>query len=130
MPVRTAINHEDDITEHTATGVIIDEEMFGAQTEFYENGPTRLQLWDMTDCSVTEVTIGGMRSFIAKAAELGRSRTNGRTAVIVNSDLQYGLGRMAEMFAEFVSIPFAFRIFKSRTDALAWLNSESKDENE
>ena len=55
MPVRTAINHEDDITEHTATGVIIDEEMFGAQTEFYENGPTRLQLWDMTGCEVTEV---------------------------------------------------------------------------
>lgn len=50
--------------------------------------------------------------------------------MIVRSDLQYGLGRMAEVFGEFVSVPFDFRIFKDRTDALAWLNSESKDENE
>lgn len=76
MPVRTVINHGDDITEHIATGAVIDKEMFGAQTEFYENGPTRLQLWDMTGCVMTEVTIGGMRSFIARAAELGRSRNS------------------------------------------------------
>lgn len=68
MPVRTVIDLERDITEHIATGEVTDEEMFAAQAEFYENGPTTLQLWEMSECSVKGVTIGGIRSFIERAA--------------------------------------------------------------
>lgn len=124
MPVNTVIDRENDITRHIASGEVSDEEMFAAQKEFYENGPTRLQLWEMSECSVKDVTIGGMRTFIEKAAQLGKARENGRTAVIVSSQLQYGLARMAEAFGEFASLPFEFHAFKDRDTALAWLNGE------
>lgn len=124
MPVRTDINQEADFTEHIATGDVCDSEMFAAQTEFYENGPTRLQLWDMSRCAVKEVTIGGMRTFIERAARQGKVRKNGRTAVIVSSQLQYGLARMAEIFGEFAHMPFEFRVFKDREEAVDWLNEE------
>ncbi len=122
MPVRTVIEHEKEITEHIASGEVIDDEMFEAQREFYENGPTRLQLWDMTQGSVTSVTIGGMRTFIGRAALKGKARKDGKTAVIVSSQLQFGLARMAEAFGEFVSLPFAFRVFRERAEALAWFD--------
>ena len=128
MPVRTVIDIENDITEHIASGSVLDEEMFGAQEEFYGQGPTRLQLWDMSESSVSSVTVGGMRKFIEKAAKLGRARENGRTAVIVGSELQYGLGRMSESIADLVSIPFAFHVFKEREKALAWFNEETEDD--
>jgi len=128
MPVKTVIDQERDITEHIASGDVIDDEMFEAQREFYDNGPTSLQLWDMTECSVTGVTIGGMRTFIEKASRQGVARKNGKTAVVVNSQLQYGLARMAEAFAEFASIPFAFRVFRERDEAVVWLKEESKGE--
>jgi len=122
MPVRTLINHEDGLTEHIATGDVIDDEMFEAQREFYEEGPTRFQLWDMTGCSLEGITIGGMRRFIEKAARLGQVRKDGKTAVVVGSQLQYGLARMAETFAEFASLPFAFHVFRSIEEARAWLD--------
>jgi hypothetical protein len=125
MPVRTEIDRENDITEHIATGDVIDEEMFSAQNEFYGDGPTRLQLWDMSGCVVTGVTIGGMRTFIEQAALKGRTRENGKTAVITGSELQFGLARMAETFAEFANIPFEFRVFRDRAGALAWLKEEA-----
>ncbi len=128
MPVRTVVDEERDITEHIASGEVIDDEMFEAQREFYDNGPTTLQLWDMTECSVAGVTIGGMRTFIDKAARKGKMRKNGRTAVAVSSQLQYGLARMAEAFAEFASIPFAFRVFRERDEAVIWLKEESEEE--
>ena len=78
----------------------------------------------MSECSVRGVTIGGMRTFIEKAAQLGKVRENGRTAVLVNSQLQYGLARMAETFGEFASLPFEFHVFKDRETAMAWLNGE------
>ena len=125
MPVKTVIDHENDITRHIASGEVSDEEMFAAQKEFYENGPTTLQLWEMSKCSVKEVTIGGMRTFIERAAQLGKARENGRTAVIVSSQLQYGLARMAEAFGEFASLPFEFHAFKDCDTALVWLNGET-----
>ena len=129
MPVKTVIDLGKDFTEHIATGDVIDEEMFEAQRDFYENGPTRFQLWDMTGCSVTLVTIGGMRTFIERAAQKGKARKNGKTAVIVSSQLQFGLARMAEAFGEFSSLPFAFHIFREREGALAWFNEDSKGES-
>ena len=124
MPISTKIDLEADFTEHIATGELRDDEMFAAQKDFYENGPTRLQLWNMSGCVVTGVTIGGMRTFIESAARHGKVRQSGKTAVIVSSQLQYGLARMAEAFGEFANIPFAFRVFKDREDAVDWLNEE------
>jgi len=122
MPVRTVIDLEKGITKHVATGDVVNDEMFEAQREFYETGPTLLQFWDMAECSVTDITVGGMRTFIERASRKGQARKDGKTAVVVSSQLQYGLARMAEAFGEFVSLPFAFRVFKDRDEALAWLN--------
>ncbi len=126
MPVITDINQKIDFTEHIATGDVRDDDMFSAQKEFYENGPTRFQLWDMTGCVMTGITMGGMRTFIERAAQYGKVRENGKTAVIVSSQLQFGLARTAEAFGEFSSIPFAFQVFKDRAEALAWLNGKTE----
>lgn len=122
MPVKTVIDLEKDITKHIATGDVIDNEMFEAQREFYENSPTRLQFWDMTDGNVTGVTIGGMRTFIERDARKGKARKDGKTAVVVSSQLQFGLARMAEVFGELASLPFAFRVFRDRAEAISWLH--------
>jgi hypothetical protein len=124
MPVRTVIDKEKDIIEHIATGDVVDDEMFEAQREFYENSPTRLQIWDMTEGNVTGVTIGGMRTFVERDSRKGQARKDGNTAVVASTQLQFGLARMAEAFGEFVSLPFAFRVFKDRAEAFTWLNEE------
>jgi hypothetical protein len=124
MPVRTIDHTEKDLTEHIATGDVLDEEMFEAQRQFFEKGPTRLQLWDLTECSMAGITMGGMRTFIEKATRFGKARKNGRTAVVVSTQLQYGLARMAETFTELASVPYEVQVFRSKEEAHAWLNEE------
>jgi hypothetical protein len=126
MPITTRKSISDELTEHIVTDVVTDNEIFACETDFYRNGPTKLQLWDMSDANLSQITTEGMRRFIIRTARLGQQRQGGRTAVIVQSKLQYGLGRMAEVLGEFASLPFDFSLFHERTDAIAWLKEESK----
>ena len=123
MPIKTIKKPEEDLTEHIVTGEVTDKEMFDCEREFYLSGPTKHQLWDMTGSKLTKVTVDGMRQFIARSSRLGKARTGGRTAVLVKSQIQYGLGRMAEAFSEFESLPFDLRLFRDRAKALDWLKS-------
>jgi hypothetical protein len=122
MPIESIRHSSSDITEHIATGVITDDDMFARQKDFLENNLTKSELWDMSGSKLSKVTIEGMRQFMNRAAQLGEPRRGGKTAVVVHSTLQYGLGRIAEVFSEFIQLPFEFRIFKLRDDAIAWLN--------
>ncbi len=128
MPIKTTRDRSNELTEHVVSGVVVDDEMFACQKEFYEGGPTHLQLWDMTATDLAKITTEGLRRFVGRAAVLGEARRGGRTAVIVQSGEQYGLARMAEVFGEFESLPFAFAVFRSRDEALAWLMADSRSE--
>ena len=121
MSIRTIRDSANKLTEHIVTGVVTDEEMFACQTEFFKKVPSLLELWDMSGADLSQITTDGMREFVGRAARLGEARKGGRTAVIVKSPLQFGLGRMAVVFGELFSLPFAFRLFKQRADAVDWL---------
>jgi hypothetical protein len=123
MPIKTIKKVEEDFTEHIVSGEVTDKEMFDCEKEFYLSGPTKLQFWDMTKSKLTKVTVDGMRQFVARTSRLGKSRAGGRTAVLVQSQIQFGLGRMAEAFGDFESLPFEFRIFREREEAIRWLHS-------
>ncbi len=127
MPVKSIRDDSTQITEHIATGMITDDEMFTSQKEFLEHNPTKLELWDMTASDLSKITIPGMRKFMYRAAQRGEVRRGGKTAVIVQSKLQYGIGRIAEVFAEFINFPFEFRLFNQRDEGISWLKEESKD---
>ena len=128
MPITTKKSIKEDLTEHVVTGEVFDKEMFECEKQFYDSGPTNLQLWDMSAAKLTNITIEGMRQFMARSARLGKIRSSGRTAVVVKSQLQYGLGRVGETFGEFESLPYSFRLFKDRNEALDWLKRKSSDD--
>jgi hypothetical protein len=121
MPIATTQDFDHDLTVHVATGAITDEEMFGTLEGFYAGRVTRLLLWDMSQADLRTTTADTLRRFVQRAAELGASRSGGKTAVITSTALQYGLARMSEAFARMESAPYEFRAFKSQNEALAWL---------
>ena len=127
MSIETTRDADQDLTTHVVTGFVSEEEMHGALEDFYEGQPTALVLWDMSQAEVAHVTPEMLQKFVHRAAELGVSRRGGRTAVIASGDLQFGLGRMSETFAEIESTPFSFCVFRSRQDAMRWLVSDDID---
>lgn len=52
-------------------------------------------------------------------------RGKGRTALVVDTELKYGLGRMASTFAEIEATPWDIEVFENMDAALSWI-SESK----
>ena len=126
MPIKTTINRSEDLTEHCVTGDITREDIFACQQEFYDGDPTMLQLWDMP-ASNLQLTYDEIREFVRRAVILGETRRGGRTAVVVNSQVQFGLGKMAEAFGQFESLPFDFQMFYDRSEAIVWLQKRMDD---
>ena len=121
MPIETTRDQGQNITKHVVKGSVSEEEMYSALEDFYAHEPTLYLLWDMSQAELEHVTPDILKKFCKRAVELGKRRQNGRTAVITPGDLQYGLGRMSEVFFGLDSAPFNFKAFRSQKDALTWL---------
>lgn len=124
MAIETTLDPDENLTVHVVIGFVSEEEMNGVLEDFYDGQPTALFLWDMSQAELAHVTPEMLQKFVHRAAELGVSRRGGRTAVVAPGDLQFGLGRMSETFAEIESTPFSFCVFRSRQDAMRWLASD------
>lgn len=121
MPITTTRDRGQNLTEHVVTGPALEAEMYRTLEDFYAQEPTDLLLWDMSNAEVSHVTPDILRKFVQRAAKLGVSREGGRTAILAPEDLQFGLGRMTETFADIESTPYKVQVFRSRQDALKWL---------
>jgi len=124
MSIETTHDPDRNLTIHVVIGSVSEKEMYGVLEDFYERQPTALVLWDMSQAEMAHVTAGMLQKFIRRAAQLGTHRRGGRTAVVAPDDLQYGLGRMSETFAEIESVPFSYCVFRSQQDAMRWLASD------
>jgi hypothetical protein len=125
MPIEISKDQNQNLTILVVTGISSEQEMHKALGDIYESAPTPLVLWDMSQADVSYVTPDMLQNFVRKAAHLGTFRPGGRTAVVAPGDLQYGLGRMSEIFADVESAPYALRVFRSKPDAMGWLTSET-----
>ena len=124
MSIKTVWDKDRNLTIHFVTGHVSEVEMYSTVENFYDQQPTSLVLWDMAQAELSHITTNTLLKFIKKAGELGINRRGGRTAVIAPDDLQYGLGRMAEIFSQCETTPFMLRAFRSRQDAMLWLQSD------
>ena len=124
MGIKITRDEDQDLTIHDVTGPVSEEEMYDALENFYKRESTTLLLWDMSQTDVSHVTTDILQRFISRSVELGFHRQGGRTAVFASEDLQYGLARMSEVYAEMESAPYSFSVFRSRQEALLWLTSD------
>ena len=127
MGIKITRDEDQDLTIHVVTGPASEAEMYEALDSFYQREPTALLLWDMSQSDVSHVTPDILQKFVRKSVELEVDRQGeGRTAVIAPEDLQYGLARMSEAFAELESAPYSnrFSAFRTRQEALQWLKAE------
>jgi len=127
MPIRTTRDPGTDLTIHEVTGPADEAEMYSALQGDGADSQTALVLWDMTRAEVAHVTPEILRRFIRKAADLGQARRGGRTAVVAADDLAYGLARMSEALSDLAESPYSLQAFRSRGEAMVWLNGEESD---
>jgi hypothetical protein len=121
MPVTTTRHPELDLTVLAITGIVSADELQQALILFYEGSPTRNLICDFTHLGKVDASSRDLHEIIRYAKRFSHKRTGGRTALVGNTMLKYGLARMASTFAELEKLPWEMRPFKKLDEAMAWI---------
>ena len=56
-----------------------------------------------------------------RSRRVAHLRRGGKTVVVTQNTLEFGMSRMREAFGEIEKMPFEFRTFRNLNDAKKWL---------
>ena len=120
MPIRTGYNEPEGIWEIYSDGPVEVDTVIAKLGDVYERlDPTKplLLLWTTGD-GAGLLDSPDLRRLIEFVAE-NRPEVGGRTAIVASDDATYGLGRVAQIYAEPV-VPHLC-VFRNGDDAMKWL---------
>jgi hypothetical protein len=80
----------------------------------------KLFLWDLRTASLS-ISGADLRALLGQPARRIALRAGNSAAVLTDSAVAYGIGRMAEIYTELLNSATALRVFRSLDEALAWL---------
>lgn len=112
---------EDNLTVFTVEGDLSAEEILKYSKECYASRPTKLVLWNANKGSVRSIHASAFRRIAREMKNYSCKRSGGKTALVSEFDLEFGMSRMYEAFAEFEEIPIQYRAFRNVEDAMKWL---------
>ena len=121
--VRTEIDTSSSLTTITARGQLTADDILKAIDDFYRS-PTRLVLWDVNGCSLDNLTAIDLENASKAIAKTKIGRPEGKTAFVIEKD-NFGLGVLFEGFAKMENLPYEYRSFISKEEALRWLNEKN-----
>jgi hypothetical protein len=125
MPVAVRIEPDHNLITFECTGLVVFDEVRSAFESIFNDSrftPGINALWDLREASigVRMQEIPGLLEMISS-----RQKDRGkdyRVALLVAGSPDFGLSTLFEMSAH--AMPFAVRVFRSKTDATRWLAGE------
>jgi hypothetical protein len=123
--IETTIDDENNLTVFTVKGELTAKEIIHHASEYYAEKSTRFVLWDVTGGTVGAISNDDFRQIAEQMKNYTSKRKHGKTAFVVKSDLDFGLGRMYGAFAEIEDLPVAYRTFRTVEEAKKWIFSDN-----
>jgi hypothetical protein len=125
MPVAVRIEPDHKLIIFECTGLVVFEDVRSAfESIFNDPGftPGINALWDLREASIglrMQEIPGLLEMISARQKDRGKDY---RVAILVAGSPDFGLSTLFEMSAH--AMPFAVRVFRSRTEATRWLAGE------
>lgn len=119
--IKTLYAKDKDLTFHKIKGLVSAEELIDTMKAFYAKSTTLNVLLDLTEADLSKISTDELRRIISEVRMYADARQGGKTALVFYTDLEYGLGRMVEAFAEIENMPYEFRSYRSMEKAEEWL---------
>jgi len=117
-----------DLTIHEATEQINTLDIISLLKDFYQSRVTTFLIWDLNKGGNPELSENEIKKIIGISIEYGSQRKNGKTAIVTDNDLYYGLSRMYEMYSEMeIDLSLQVRVFRNIEQAIAWFGINIKD---
>jgi hypothetical protein len=124
MPIRFTYDDQKNILFTTAEGLVCYEEVQRhLDAEAAANDLGYREIIDASAAS-TNITVDQTKELARRLEALMHGAPFGRTAVVTNNDVVFGMTRMLSILSELWSGP-QIEVFRSFDDGLAWLMRES-----
>jgi len=115
------IIREKNLTIFTVTGVFSPVPVIEALEEMYRTETTLNLIWDISAADVSRVDDTQVQQILNIAKQYSSRRKNGKTAIVADKTLNFGMARMYEITAEVSDHPILHAVFKNLEDAVEWL---------
>jgi hypothetical protein len=111
------------LTAITVTWKADFDELMIVLKNFFDDNKTENLLLDLSDSFLNDITYDHVVDLCKYAAyrDNGRSRINGKTALVSSSDLQFEISSMFKAYFEMENSNINVSVFRSLEEALSWL---------
>lgn len=124
MPISTEKHPELALTIFKAIGDVPFSEQMDRLGLFYKGSPTKNVLWDFTEMEEVNISSDEVKEIVQYTKSHADKRKEGRTALVVDTKLKYGLSRMASTLAEIEDTPWEIKVFENMDAAMAWISEK------
>jgi hypothetical protein len=121
MPITQTADRENDVTIFTASGRVTYSEQMSVLKSFYAAKPTANVIWDLRDLSGPRLSSAELKKIVSSIKERGHTRKRGKTALVSTADLDFGLSRMVETYAENKNLAWQIQSFRTMKTARHWI---------
>lgn len=113
-----------DLAVFYVKGELSFEEQMATLRRFYDGTPTRNVIWDFRQMTGHRISSDELREIVSFIKWHGQNRLAGKTALVSATDLDYGLARMSQAYAEQENVPWQIMGFRTMEDALRWIDPD------
>ena len=121
--ITRSVESETNLTVMTVVGEADAPMVLAEILSFLLVAPTRQVLWDIRLGILTEMSPNALRMIVHRAGPFARVRDGGQTAIVCSRDVDFGLCRMFQTFAEQSKIPFEIHVSRDIDEARRWLGT-------
>ena len=118
--IDVSIDSQNDVTVFTVRGELTADDILKTIGEY----STTLILWDAMDGSVSNISAEDFRKISRIVKTTTKKSSRGKTAFVGRQEIDFGLGRMYEAFANIANLPIEYKTFKNVDEAKDWLGIE------
>jgi len=121
MPISSHIDEAKGLTVFKVTGMLRYDELLTVVKSFYAEDPTKHVLWDMIDATEIQVTSKEVETIANFRLRFEGKRTWGKTAIVAQKDIIFGLSRMFQIQSDVQQAPYPVKVFRSIDAANQWI---------
>jgi hypothetical protein len=123
MEVETRIDPDTGMRQHAVTGDLTFDGLMSALAGIYADPafrPEQNSLWDLRETRATEISVTDLRRIVDLVRENWGTTGAPKSALVVSSDLDFGMGRMYEAFLD-SDMGSQVRVFRDIDEARNWI---------
>ncbi|MEX0965154.1 MAG: hypothetical protein WDZ52_14050 [Pseudohongiellaceae bacterium] len=113
------IDRESDLTIIAIEGILEKDDLLDALSEYFSSGPTLNTIYDSTAGDWSKISTDTYLEMIRSAKRYARKEAS--VAMVFSSEVDFGIGRMIESFAEHEGYENRLSCFRTLQEARNWL---------